>query len=143
MSYFYVSTLSRILPQDHDSAPAATRTELAEIRRHFFSTPLLNISVPSFPVANVFRVSNISHCLQQGWGKVTLFRIMIVSSTHQCRKFGHRLRILLSLPENPSTGQSIAMSVRGKATRYSFGVGVGNGGGKVMYRPDRPCFVWR
>ena len=68
---------------------------------------------------------------------------MILFYTCQCIQFRLRLVRLVALPGQSSTGQLIDVSVHGKATRNSFCMGIGNGGGKVMARPDRPCCVWR
>ena len=70
-------------------------------------------------------------------------RIMMVSSTCRFIKCSIRLVRLVALPGHPSTGQSVDVAVRGKATRFFVGVGRGNGSGKVLDRLDRPCYLCR
>ena len=118
ISYFNVSTLSRIWSQYRNSFPEATWVPLAKIRRPFCSVPPPHILVPRFIDSNVSSGIKISHFYHRGWGPVPYLRIMIVSSTFWCIKCICRLGRLVSLPGQLSTKQIIYVAVHSKSTRY-------------------------
>ena len=135
--YLKVSILYRTWSRSRNSIPAATWKALEFRQRRFLSASLLHILVPRCPADSVYWGKQISHCTHRGWGSVPSFRIMIVSSTCLCIKCSCRLVRLVDLLGKPSTRQSMEVAVYGKETRYSVGVGIGNGSSSEMDQPDR------